>query len=376
MVPSNSSDTSSMDSEGKSTKGVWSTPDPAGLGTQPYHVGHKRSLSGTAAAQTSKPCLQTQPTAASRPSHPSPESPRPAPAATHGSPARQTCPCSPRPRHTSSWGGCTRRSRTGTRGPRRCWVPWRRSRTSPQTRPTDPRSRAGCRTPTARGCTRCCCTGTRWGCRSEGSTSFHRCRPRSHCHRRTRRWWRCTTCYCTGTRWENRLGNKNKQVSWEVSNPALTTGPALAHYSRLRAKAQRHYQGCPTPKHFSQWQRASEATASSAPQDASSRDHGSPGEGGAAGLWQLRGQRSPGTEEQPGESRGQSRVSPSWEQQHGMGMGRLQGEAGAVLAAPGLHLAPRWHYQLPDFRKHRFRFQDFTVCLVLDILSGMCRVNI
>lgn len=37
-------------------------------------MGHKGSLSGTAAAQTSKPCLQTQPTAASWPFHPSPES--------------------------------------------------------------------------------------------------------------------------------------------------------------------------------------------------------------------------------------------------------------------------------------------------------------
>lgn len=57
----------------KSTKGVWDTPDPAGLGTQPCCVGHKRSLSGTAAAQTSKPCLQTQPTAASSPSTPARE---------------------------------------------------------------------------------------------------------------------------------------------------------------------------------------------------------------------------------------------------------------------------------------------------------------
>lgn len=56
----------------KSTKGVWNTPDPAGLGTQPRHVGHRLSLSGTAAAQTSKPCLQTQPTAACWPFPPRP----------------------------------------------------------------------------------------------------------------------------------------------------------------------------------------------------------------------------------------------------------------------------------------------------------------
>lgn len=63
MVPSNSSYTSSTDSQGKSTKecGIHLTL----LGWAPSHVvWDTSSLSATAAARTSKPRLQTQPTAA------------------------------------------------------------------------------------------------------------------------------------------------------------------------------------------------------------------------------------------------------------------------------------------------------------------------
>lgn len=215
----------------KSIKGLWNTPDPAGWGTQPCRLGHKHSLSGTQLLHRHQRRLKTQPTAAFLPLSPTKDSPQPCPttADTHGNPAHQTCPCSLRPRHTSSSGGCILHCRTGTHGLRRCWGPWRRSHTSLWTRPTDPHSPSGYHRPTALGCTRCCYTGTHWDCRSEGSIFFHHCHPRSHCHHHIRRWWRCTTCYCTGTHWENRLGNKNKQVSCEVSNLPLTTVPALAH---------------------------------------------------------------------------------------------------------------------------------------------------
>lgn len=43
-VPSNSSCTSFLNPQGKSIKGVWNIPDPAGLGTKPCHVGHKTLL--------------------------------------------------------------------------------------------------------------------------------------------------------------------------------------------------------------------------------------------------------------------------------------------------------------------------------------------
>lgn len=107
---------------------------------------------------------------------------------------------------------------------------------------------------------------------------------------------------------------------------------------------------------------------------------GSPEEG-AAGLWELHVgkvggqlQRCPGVEAKAAretlvygvtalKERGDCRVG--W---------RCAGTRWWTRTA--LHFAPRWHYQLPDFHKHRIRFHDFTVCLVLDILSGMCRVNI
>jgi len=36
-----------LNPQGKITGGVWNIPDPAGLGTQPCHLGNKHSLSGT-----------------------------------------------------------------------------------------------------------------------------------------------------------------------------------------------------------------------------------------------------------------------------------------------------------------------------------------